>query len=142
MAEPPPASSSESSPNDSSNPLLTHRELPSLADSMAAQTKPKHLSPTRSPPKATASPAGIAAPPPEQKPTAPWVMFLVRFLAGALFGPLLAITLGIVGGATTGSSLLTVMIVSGSIIGLLSAVGGKSFWMFLSRFLRVIFFMR
>ncbi|OCQ93715.1 hypothetical protein AMR42_10325 [Limnothrix sp. PR1529] len=69
-------------------------------------------------------------------------MFLVRFLAGALFGPLLAITLGVVGGATTGSSLLTIMLVSGSIIGLMSAIGGKSFWMFLSRCLRVIFFMR
>lgn len=69
-------------------------------------------------------------------------MFLVRFSAGALFGPLLAITLGVVGGATTGSSLLTITVVSGSIVGLLSAVGGKGFWMFLSRCLRVLFMMR
>lgn len=59
-----------------------------------------------------------------------------------MFGPLLAITIGVVGGATTGHALLMILLISGAIVGLLSAVGGKYFWSFLARCLRVLFLMR
>ena len=59
-----------------------------------------------------------------------------------MFGPLLAITIGVVGGATTGHALLMILLISGVTVGLMSALGGKSFWSFLARCLRVLFLMR